>query len=70
MNREHEKTNESTNTNGVLFETYSNRFDSNDLLKIRSIGPGFKSDSTFISSIMSSLYKNDFEKLICHGEKI
>lgn len=46
-----------------FFEKYSNRFDESDLVKIRSIGPGSKKDSTFICNIMSSLYKNESEKL-------
>lgn len=51
------------NESSVLFENYSNRFDTREMIEIRSIGPGVKKDSTFICSIMKSLYKNEPEKL-------
>lgn len=47
----------------VLFESHSNRFDACEMIEIRSIGPGVKKDSTFISKIMKFLYKNEPEKL-------
>lgn len=47
----------------ILFEGYSSHFDTQELIEIRSVGPGFKKDSTFITKIMKSLYKNDLKKL-------
>lgn len=54
---------EKNNSSDVLYEQYSNHFDSHDMLKIRSIKPGIQQDSAFILTIMKSLYKNDVEKL-------
>lgn len=48
---------------GVLFKKYSDRFDADDLIEIRSVGPGLKKDSKFITKIVYSFYKNEIEKL-------
>lgn len=50
-------------SDGVLFKKYSDRFDADDLIEIRSVGPGLKKDSKFITKIVYSFYKNEIEKL-------
>lgn len=46
-----------------LFEKFKNHFNSKDILKIRSVGPGLKKDSTFVHRIMKALYRDDVDKL-------
>lgn len=49
--------------NELLFQTHTDRFDSLDLKRIRSIKAGKRNDSTFILAIMRALYKNQESKL-------
>lgn len=60
---QHENSNGNLQSDDILFETFSNHFDTRDMHEIRSVGPGSKKDSTFISKIMQSFYKNDLDKL-------
>lgn len=47
----------------LLFEKHAHRFDSNDIMKIRSIKSGQRHDSAFILGVLRSLYKNNETKI-------
>lgn len=55
--------NNEKNTTNILFESFAENFENQDMIEIRSIASGSKKDSTFISKIMHSFYKNDLSKL-------
>lgn len=61
--KQNEKNDVNLNVDLVLFDKHTTSFDCIDLQKFRSIGPGFEKDSTFVYSILKSLYKNEPEKL-------
>lgn len=55
--------NNEKNTTNILFESFAENFENQDMIEIRSIASGSKKDSTFISKILHSFYKNDLSKL-------
>lgn len=42
-----------------IFESYVDKFDTSELKKIKSVGPGQRNDSCFLLKIMRCLYKSD-----------